>query len=79
MPDDAVTKNDNGIEIKYTPKGVSVNATTAGGMIGLRFFTDFGKSVKGIRARYNIPETDWPKSKIKWLFDGSIYGVEFWK
>lgn len=77
MAEDAVTKEDGGIRIKYYPHRIVVQAVTVSGMNGLKMFTNYGKSAKGVRSRYNISEDEWPIDRVHKMVDGTIYLVEF--
>ena len=79
MAEDAITKEDGGVRIKYYPNRIVVVAVNTRGMNGLKVNTNYGKSVKGVGSRYHILEGEWPNGRIHTMVDGTIYMIEFTK
>lgn len=77
--DSASRREEGGVVISYSIDRVTVVGKTIAGMNGLKFFSDNGRNIKGIRMRYKIDESEWPSHIIHRMVNGTIWKVEFLK
>jgi len=77
MADDAITKEEGGIRIKWFPEMVLILALTSSGAQGLKLLTNGGSNLSGVRSRYGIFEKDWPIGSVRKLANGAVCMIAF--